>query len=71
MPVDGAHGSGREESQRFAVADLAHRLTDAVDRDLTFLGIVALKGIHCYEVGAHGGDLVQDHVDHDPEFRAA
>lgn len=60
-----AHGTGREEAHGFAVAQLFYGLAYAVDRYGAFVGVVAGPGIDSDEVGAHGADFIEYHVDHD------
>lgn len=66
--ADGACG---EESYGVAGADLADGVFDAFEGDASFGGVVASALVDGDEVGAHGCDVVEEHVDHDFEFGSA
>ena len=64
------HRAGREEAEGVTLTDVAYGGGNAAHRLGTFLGVVACQSVNVDEVGAHGGDVVQNHVDHDLEVGA-
>lgn len=66
-----AHSAGGEEADGLSVLELAECLTDAVDRNGAFGWVVGGEGVDGNEVGAHGADFVEHHVDQHFELRPA
>ena len=66
-----AHSPCWEESQRVALTHMSHGLCDATHAHCSLGRVVALQGIDGNEVGPHGADVVQYHIDHHLEVVAA
>ena len=61
---DFRHRPSREKAQRVTVFHMAERGGDTLHRHGALGGVVAGEGIHGNEVGAHGTDVVQNHIHH-------
>ena len=71
MPIHFAPGPGREKAERLAIFYLLEGFADAFYGLGAAGWVVRGDGVNGYEVGAHAGDVIEYHVDHDAEFWAA